>query len=77
MKTPSTYFQGLEYILIANLPFSQRIDFLCWLPKGALKTLQIDSEQPYECAPYADYEFWLDFHFPFIQSRQVDFDFEI
>jgi hypothetical protein len=68
MKVERKNFKGIEYILVAELPVSQREMLLQTLPKDHFIKILIDGTIVSQCIQYKDYSNWFDTNFaPMLQ----------
>jgi len=52
--------QGIEFIRLSSLPFSQMIRLKNWLAASDIFSIKGQHESIYNCVHYDDYEFWYD-----------------
>ncbi|WP_053406533.1 hypothetical protein [Persicobacter sp. CCB-QB2] len=77
MKHSPTNHLGFEFVRISELPIHQAGELLQWIPRNLIQSIKIDSQEWKDCVPYADYDFWFDFHFEYQQNKAEDLEFEI
>ena len=59
-KIQPNYHQGIEYILLAQLPPEQAGRLDAWLPDDSKFTLLLEDAEVRDCVGYREYERWFD-----------------
>ncbi len=65
LKLSPSYFQGIEFIQLCQLPFDQARKLRNWLSDIDVFKVENEYEKYEGCVHYDDYEFWFD-------TNQVD-----
>ena len=59
-KISPSFFRGITFIRICNLPQVQHEELVEWLPPTSIINIKIDDIILEDCLQYKDYEYWFE-----------------
>jgi hypothetical protein len=72
MKIKPSYYNGLEFISLSNLPYLQFKQINEWIPITSLMKVVKDGFEYCDCIIYDEYEYWFENFFK--QAPSINFD---
>jgi len=54
------YGNGIEYIRLSDLPFTQKQKFSDWISVNSTFKMKVDNGFVEDCVFYSEYEYWLE-----------------
>ncbi|GEM_PF-1268455 len=59
-KVHPNFDNGIEYVRLCELPFTQSVKFKNWLSPNSIFSMEVEEKIFYDCISYAVYEFWFE-----------------